>query len=664
MKGEQKRKAYPRQMIIPNKFIPMLKQSALLKARSSSNDLSKFLKPTSHSDVNGKTRQNLMNAMGMDEGPSQEENSIGAGGIGPGGGMEQGGLMGGGGMGQGMPGMVGMGESEGMVPEDQMGEGGGGLERLAKMGGGMGSPGGMNQINAMNGLGGMSNGAGERNPMEGLMGGNNAMNPMNNAGAEGMMSDSNQLPAGDPMGTLKSMLENQGTNAALGTNSEAFGPGGSANANVLAMLNQIVGKEMPGESPIDPSSKQQQVWDQLQKSFSSQRQAVQPYIDSNEPKSPPAPTQQDATPNPKLISNFTATPRPSNSEVQNQTTETPVYNLTGISKASTTSTERKVDAVNNTPVSTTITPETTKASISTAKTSNAKVKSQAESHENVISKTTSSSTDFDLDDNQPLSDDMVKFLKGIKFVVSQEPGNDIILGKKFTSDISPVSTSVKEENGVMKNIVSKKDREGKVKNIISAKKGNDDEAEAVVKDLKGVDLSYARNLLLRRDVKTEDFAEYRKAARVLERASRKLKDPVAKKSTEIAIDSILKVLNLKNKKKTTSSKGKELLVGGDVKSALSEKYFEAARVLATASKKLADPVAKKSAEIGIACILKVVALDKCSESKKNSVPASYNQAETQNHKRNRIAVDEIAKKLRTTLNSENDLYIWLQTIRK
>lgn len=650
MKGEEKRKAYPRQMIIPNKFIPMLKQSALFKARSSSNDLSDFLKPKSHSDVTGKTRQNLMNAMGIDAGPSQEGNSMGAGEIGPGGGMGQGGLMGGGGMGQGMPGMVSMGGSEGMGSENQMGEEGG-LEGMAKMAGGMGSPGGMNQINAMNSMGGMSNGVGERNPMEGLMGGNNAMNPMNNAGAEGMMSDSNQLPAGDPMGTLKSMLENQGTNAALGTNSEAFGPGGSANANVLAMLNQIVGKEMPGESPIDPSSKQQQVWDQLQKSFSSQREAVQPYIDSNEPKSPPAPTQQDATPNPKPTSNPTATPNPSNSGVHKQTTETPVYNLTGISKASTTSTKPKVNTANNTPEPTTITPETTKVSSSTTKTSNAKVKSKAES------KTTSSPADIDLDDDQPLSDDMVKFLKGIKFVVSQEPGNDIILGKKFTGDISQISTSVKEENGVMKNIVSKKHKEGKVKNIISVNRGNDDEAEAVVKDLKGVDLSYARNLLLRRDVKTEDFAEYRKAARVLERASRKLKDPVAKKSTEIAIDSILKVLNLKNQKKTTSGKSNDFLVGGDVKSALSEKYFEAARVLATASKKLADPVAKKSAEIGIACIIKVVAMDKCSASKKNSVPASYNhKVEAQNHRhwKNRIAAEEIARKFRTVLNSEND----------
>ena len=629
-------------MIIPNKFIPMLKQSALFKARSSSNDLSDFLKPKSHSDVNGKTRQNLMNAMGMDAGPSQQEGSMGAGGMGPAAGMGEGGmsLLGGGGMGQGMPGMAAMGESEGMGSEGQMGEGG--LEGLAKMAGGMGNSGGMNPISAMNGQGGMSNAPGERNPMEGLMGGNNAMNPMNNAGPEGMMSDSNQLPAGDPMGTLKSMLENQGTNAALGTNSEAFGPGGSANANVLAMLNQIVGKEMPGESPVNPSSKQQQVWDQLQKSFSSQRQAVQPYID--EPKSPPAPAQQDATPDPKPTSNPAATSNPASTK---QTTETPVYNLTGIPKPSTM--QPKLDAVTNTPVSTTVAPETAKISSSTAKTSNAKVKSQSESHENHISKATSTTPpEIDLDDNQPLSDDMVKFLKGIKFVVSQEPGNDIILGKKFTSDISSASTSVKEENGVMKNIVSEKRKEGKVRNKILLNKGNDDEAEAVVNDLKGIDLSYARNLLLRRDVKTEDFAEYRKAARVLERASRKLNDPVAKKSTEIAIDSILKVLRLKKKKKNTSGQGNDLLTGGDVKNALSEKYFEAARVLATASKKLADPVAKKSAEIGIACILKVVAMDKCSGSKKNSIPFSYNQVEARKHKRNRIAADEIAKNIKNS----------------
>jgi hypothetical protein len=175
-------------------------------------------------------------------------------------GMGQGGMspVGGGAMGGGMPGMAAMGGGEGMGSEGGQGQGGG-LEDLAKMNGGMSGPTGMNdQMNAMNGMGAMSNNGEGGNPMEGLMGGNNAMNPMNKAGPEGMMSDSNQLPAGDPMSTLKSMLDNQGTNAALGTNSEVFGPGGSANANVLEMLNQIVGKEMPGESPVDPSSKQQE----------------------------------------------------------------------------------------------------------------------------------------------------------------------------------------------------------------------------------------------------------------------------------------------------------------------------------------------------------------------------------------------------------------------
>ena len=111
-----------------------------------------------------------------------------------------------------------------------------------------------------------------KSPLEGNQNGN-GMNSMNNGGGQGMNSDPNNPPAGDPMGTLKDMLSSQATNAALGTNSEAFGPGGAANSNVLAMLNQIVGKEMPGESPVDPSSKQQQVWDELQKNFNSQKPA-------------------------------------------------------------------------------------------------------------------------------------------------------------------------------------------------------------------------------------------------------------------------------------------------------------------------------------------------------------------------------------------------------
>ncbi len=649
-------------MIIPNKFIPMLKESALFKSRSSSNDLSDFLKPKSH-DVTGKTRQNLMNAMGIDAGPSQEDGGMGVGGVGAGG-MGQGGMgpVGGGAMGGGMPGMAAMGGSEGMGSEGGMG-GGGGLEELAKMTGGMGGPTGMNdQMNAMNGAGGMPNSEGAGNALEGLMGGKNAMNPMNNAGPEGMMSDSNQLPAGDPMGTLKSMLDNQGTNAALGTNSEAFGPGGSANANVLAMLNQIVGKQMPGESPVDPSSNQQQMWDQLQKGFGNQKESVQPYIDSSEPKSPPVPAQQDAPSNPPSTNNAAPAPSaapPTNSGLNNQTTTTPVYNLTGLSKTSPGSNQNlpksngaKGNTVNTAPVHTTDTPETNVTSI-TSKTA-ANIKSQAEIHENGMTKTTSNPAEIELDDDKPLSDDMVKFLKGIKFVVSQEPGNDIILGKKFTSDVPPVSKSFKEENGVMKNVVSEKHKDGKEKKKISVNMDNNSEAAAVVKHLKGIDLSYARNLLLRRNVKNENFSAYQKAAKVLERASRKLNDPIAKKSTEIAIASILKVLGLKNKKKATPGPSSDLLTGGDVKNALSEKYFEAARVLGTATKKLADPVAKKSAEIGIACILKVIALGNYSSSKKSLVPLIHNKngaaemyfiTSRLNRQKNLIAADEIAHKL-------------------
>ena len=606
----------------------MLKESALFKSRTSSNDLSDFLKPKAHDDVTGKTRQNLMNAMGMDGGASQAEGGMGGGGMEMEG-MGQGGMDpgNGGAMGGGMPGLASMRGSEGMGSEGGVGEGGG-LEELAKMTGGMGGPQGMN---AMNSMGGMSNNGGGENPMEGLMGGNNAMNPMNNVGPEGMMSDSNQLPAGDPMGTLNSMLDNQGTNAALGTNSQAFGPGGSANANVLAMLNQIVGKEMPGESPVDPSSKQQEMWDQLQNQFSSQRQAVQPYIqDSSESKSPPAPAQQDAPSNPASTKIPSSSPNAAsaNSGMNKQNSTTPVYNLTGLSKTSsdskqnlllkTSKPEGNILSNNNAPVHTTEKPEAkvTSSILQTAQTS---------SNEKGITKTTSNPSDkIDLDDDQPLSDDMVKFLKGIKFVVSQEPGNDIILGKKFTSNTSPASKRFEEENGVMKNVVSEKNKESKGKNKIPANIDSNNEASAVVKDLKGINLSYARNLLLRRNVKVENSAEYQKAAKVLERASRKLNDPIARKSTDIAIASILKVLELKSKKKTTSSLTSDLLTGGDVKSALSEKYFEAARVLGTASKKLADPVAKKSAEIGIASILKVIALNNYSRSKKSLVPFSHN----------------------------------------
>ncbi|XP_028415354.1 mediator of RNA polymerase II transcription subunit 15-like [Dendronephthya gigantea] len=661
LKNDNKRKAYPRQMIIPNKFIPMLKQSALFKARSSSNDLSNFLKRKSHNEVTGKTRQNLMSAMGMDSGPSQEEGGMGIGGMGPGG-MGQGGMgsMGAmGAMGGGMPNMAAMGGSEGMGSDN----GGGGLEDAAKMAG-MGGQGGISdQMSALNNMGGIPNSQGGSNPLAGLMGGNNEMNPMNNGGSEGMMSDSNQPPAGDPMGTLKSMLDTQGTNAALGTNAEAFGPGGSANTNVLAMLNQIVGKEMPGDSPVDPSSKQQQMWDQLQNKFSNAREAVQPYLDTSDSKSSAGPQQADAPPTPPTNNNpppASSSSRPETPSL-NQTTPTPVYNLTGLARAKSSSNENvqsvsppESGGVENSPSHTTATPDASVTS-SHAKTSNANVKSKASSHENSVTKATSNPSEIELDDDQPLSDDMVKFLKGVKFVVSQEPGNDIILGKKFTSDVSPASSSLKEENGVMKNLVSENNILKKGKNSISVEKGNREKAAAVVRDLKGVDLSYARNVLLRRHVTNNDIVKYQKAARVLQSASKKLKDPIAKKSTEIAISSILKVLDLENKKKTTSSPKDDPLTGGDVKTALSEKYFEAARVLGTASKKLADPVAKKSAEIGIASILKVIALGNYSVSKKDFVPLHYHKNYIgkmyfnpgPNRKRNLVAAGEVARELTT-----------------
>ena len=636
----------------------MLKQSALFKSRSNSNDLSNFLRPKSHDDVTGKTRQNLMSSMGMDAGPSQEEGDMGGSEIGPGG-M---GTMGAGAMGGGMPGMAAMGGNEGMSSEGGMGNEGG-MEGLVKMAGGMGGLGGMNdQVNAMNGMGGMPNSDSGGNPMEGLAGGNNAMNPMNNAGPEGMMSDSNQLPAGDPMGTLKSMMDNQGTNAALGMNSEAFGPGGSANTNVLAMLNQIVGKEMPGESPVDPSSKSQQMWDQLQKSFvGNQKDAVQPYIDSSQSNSAPiAPTtpQNDVPPNPAPTNK--PNPPASSAPPKNQTIASPIYNLTGLSKTSSgqnknlpTPSQPKLSGVENVPLH-----ATNAATSGDSITKNVNIKSKAESHENGKTKTTSNPAEIELDDDQPLSDDMVKFLKGIKFVVSQEPGNDIILGKKFTSDLSPVSRSFKEENGVMKNVVSHKFKGVKRKNRISADERNNAKVVAVMKDIKGIDLGYARNLLLRRNVNDDDSAEYKKAAKVLERASKKLKDPIAKKSTEIAIASILKVIELKGKKKASPAPTHDFLNGGDVKSAISERYFEAARVLGTASKKLADPVAKKSTEIGIAAILKVIVLDDYSMSKKHEVPLwrgndslneKYSSSRGQNQKRTLIAAKDVAHQLTTNV---------------
>lgn len=433
MKDVGKRKTYPRQMIIPNKFIPMLKESALFKSRSSSNDLSDFLKPKPHNAVTGQTRQNLMNAMGMDTGPSPGE-----GGIGPGG-MEPGAMQG------GMPGMAAMGGNEGMGAGGGMEEGGG-LEGFSKMDGGMGGIAGVNdQMNAMNSMGGVPNLEGGENSLEDQMRENNAMNPMNNGGPGGMMSDSNNLPAGDPMGTLKAMLDNQGTNTALGTNSVAFGPGGSANANILAMLNQIVGKEMPGESPVDPSSRSQQMWDQMEKGLSNQRALLQPYLDSTESKSPPQPAQQDATTNQVPDNNPAPSPppvSPGNFGITNQTTSTlkpPVYNLTLLHKSVSGPSARVSEST--THVQTSDTPGT-KVTNTTLTKLNSAILSQAETRENGVTKTTSNPAEIDLDDDKPLSDDMVKFLKGIKFVVSQEPGNDIILGKKFTSYVPPVLTDL------------------------------------------------------------------------------------------------------------------------------------------------------------------------------------------------------------------------------
>ena len=140
-------------MIIPNKFIPMLKESTLFKSRSSSNDLSDFLKPKSHDHdtENGQTRQNLMNSLGMDSSQSPA-----MGGVEANGGSEGG---------NGMGGIGGMGNAGGMAGMNQMGGAGamGEINQMTGVGGG-GSMGGMagmqgnaqmgginDQINAING---------------------------------------------------------------------------------------------------------------------------------------------------------------------------------------------------------------------------------------------------------------------------------------------------------------------------------------------------------------------------------------------------------------------------------------------------------------------------------------------------------------------------------
>lgn len=446
------------------------------------------------------------------------------------------------------------------------------------------------------------------------------MDPMNNGGAEGMNSDANNPPAGDPMGTLKGMLSNQGTNAALGTDSQAFGPGGAASSNVLAMLNQIVGKEMPGESPVDPSSSSEQAWNQLQKSFDSQKPSGVPYIDSAESKSANEHVQQDIpVSNSNQTMNVANKPNPStpaipinNNSMPNLSTKKPPKSNPGNASPLNAN-----SATSNPPI----------AHTSTTKIIS-KPRSQKESHANALTKTTSNMAEMDVEEDRPLSADMIKFLKGVKFVVSQEPGNDIILGKKFSSDVQRDLTDFKEENGVIKNIVSATNKLSRAdrKWPMSISKGEIGKGYANVQTAnpKGVVSSFAiTDLLSKPNAKKKDPVEYIKAAKVLERASKKLRDPVAKKSTEIAVASILKVAALGENKNLSSSAAADLLNGGDVNNKLSEKYIEAARVLGTASKKLADPVAKTSTEIGIASILKVIALGDYPTSKKTFVPSLH-----------------------------------------
>ena len=617
-------------MIIPNKFIPMLKESTLFKSRSSSNDLSDFLKPKlhDHDTENGQTRQNLMNSLGMDSSQSP----------GMGGGEGNGGSEGGNGMGGlgGIGAMANVGRMAGMNQMDGAGGGGamGEMNQMTGAGGGgdmggmagmqgNGQMGGINdQINAINGMG---NSDAQKSPLEGNQNGN-GMNSMNNGVGQGMNSDPNNPPAGDPMGTLKDMLSSQATNAALGTNSEAFGPGGAANSNVLAMLNQIVGKEMPGDSPVDPSSKQQQNWDELQKNFNSQKPAGIPYIDSDNSKS----TSNHDQPNTQNPSNRTT--NTAAQPVVNAPVPTPNNPSAGNASTIQSSTSNPPAAIplNQNPTTTnptsahSSTENPTKSNPTAPTNLNPKVlHSEKEGHAKALTKTTPNFPQVqEEDEDQPLSADMVNFLKGVKFVVSQEPGNDIILGKKFSSSVPPdLTDSLREENGVMKNVVSESTR---IKNTGSQSSTTNEKWPSIVFD----DIGSTRGTSSKKD---KDFAEHIKAAKVLERASKKLKDPVAKKSTEVAIASILKVVALSGTKRIPSS-NVDLLNGGDVRSKLSEKYIEAARVLGTASKKLVDPVAKKCTEIGIASILKVIALGEYPTSKKAFVPGLYRgRSEFVNH---------------------------------
>ena len=621
-------------MIIPNKFIPMLKESALFKSRTSSNDLSDFLKPKSHEhdSVTGQTRQSLMSSLGMDSGQSQ---GIGAGDINGMGGMEETGGMDGTARTGGISNTGAIGEMGGRLGAGGAGEAGemnafGTMEETA----GPGQMDRMNdQMNMMNRIGGIGNLDGTRPLLEGSMG-SDGVNPLPNGAGYGVNSEGENPPAGDPIGALKDMLSAQGTNAALGTNSEAFGPGGAANSNVLAMLNQIVGKEMPSESPVDPGSKTEQLWDQLQKNFNAQKPSGVPYIDSESSKSSTNQIQQDSA---VSNANYTTT-KAEKSEANGSVTQ--VKNpLNGTLPAGkplisnppvTSSTSIKFTSSN--PSAAHSIPQNPSATGPTTTTnSKSKPNSQNEAHTNAMTKTTSSLPEIEAEEDQPLSPDMIKFLKGVKFVISQEPGNDIILGKKFSSDAPLGSAEFKEENGVMKNVVSASKMERAIAGFKSSRQSKGCSARnfCVGRKKYGINLAGAKktspsnmNFLNQGEMKNKDSFVFMKAAKILRSACKKLRDPVAKKSTEIAIASILKVLALGNNKKSSSSNA-DLLNRGDIKNKLSEKYMEAARVLGTASKKLADKVAKKSTEIGIASILKVIALSEYPTMKKTFIPRLY-----------------------------------------
>lgn len=622
-------------MIIPNKFIPLLKESSLLKSRSK-NDVSEFLKPKLFNEETGKTRQSLMNAMGMNDGsPTMGLDSMSMGQI------------------AGMPNMenklLSLADNDrfGKVPDgmpgainDQMpsingigGIGGmnGGMEgmnggMIGMSGGIEGMNGGMQGMNGggMQGMNGGMEGTNFGNLLNGLNE-NNAINSMSNVGSNGMLSAVNQLPSGG--------------------DTQSFGPGGFANTDVLAMMNQIVGKEMPSDSPINPASKSEQLWNVLQKSFNKHKEVAQSktnsqartnlHSDQQFPISTFLPTN-----NPSSSSPITANPN-IESVLQNQRSVSPIYNLTRLSKASlSTKATNEIKSVDKFP--------------STAE----KNIPMNLSNKNIqVASTTVKPTESFVDKDQPLSDDMVKFLKGIKFVVSQESGSDVILGKTLSNHRSSILRSVKEENAAMKNFVS-------------SSKMNHHLIKDSPENLKTINAFYKqvahRARLLKRIIENEDKKEYLEAANVLEKTARLLKDSVAKKSAEIAIASIRRVLKLRNyNRKHPASEKNDLsqTSGIHMTHALSQKFLEAARVLATARNELTDPVAKKVAEIGIACIFKVIILNQRFSSKKYSVSLNIIKDDVadlylrsisgQFNRKNMIAAREVAQKLKIVSNVQH-----------